>query len=180
MVDKNDPRRYGWSVRTRERVHVTTETTIETGGVYATENSPQKREHTLAIGRAYVARRHAKARLACTDRPSRTVNDPAVVNVPMAGSRAATLERDIERGVKLQRREADVEQAQRRVEFLEKNQPESFTREDLEGACEVVDKDGTAYGIVRVNRKTVTASWAGYDIYRWSFDKIYRLIPKSR
>lgn len=158
---------------------MTAETTTETSWIYDTENSPQKREHPLAIGRAYVARRRAKARLACTDRPSGTVDDPAVVNQPMAGARAATLGRDIERGVKLQRREADVEQVPRRVEFLEKNQSEPFTQEDLEGECGVVDKDGSAYGLVRVNQKTVTVSWAGYNTYRWSFDKIYRLIPKS-
>lgn len=90
------------------------------------------------------------------------------------------MEGDIERRVKLQRREADVEQVPQRVEFLEKNQPEPFTHVELAGACAVLDQDGATYGLVRVNRKTVTVSWAGYDIYRWSFDKIYRLIPKSR
>lgn len=56
-----------------------------------------------------------------------------------------------------------MEQVPQGVECVEKNQSEPNTGVDLAGAWAVVDQDGAAYGLGRVNRKTVTVSGAGED-----------------
>lgn len=158
---------------------MSTPTTTGNPWVYDSDNSPQAQQHRQELVTARRQLQQAQQRLNGSPAPSTTPADPAAINLPLAGARGAALDRDIQRGAQQQRQRAAAQSARTRLEHLEQHAPVPFTREQLHQAAGVMDKHGTAYGLRRVNGKTVTVTWDGTNSHRWTFDKIYRLIPKN-